>query len=189
MSGGLAGDDEIASGPGTAAAGSRWFAVRTRSRQEKAAAVMLALLGVTHFLPLKTERRQWSDRKQTVSLPLFGGYLFVKIELPGGDKLRVLKIPGVAGFVGNSKGPVPVPDHQIEAVRAVVAAGLDCTVHPLLEEGGRVRVLRGVLAGVEGRLLRMNSSSRLVISIELIHRSLAVTIARSDVEPVEGRAA
>ena len=167
----------------------RWFAVWTRSRQEKAAAGMLDSLGVANYLPLKTELRQWSDRKQPVSVPLFSGYLFVRTDLLGDSKLRVLKVPGIAGFVGTSRGPMPIPDQQLDAVRAVVERGETCEVHPLLEEGDRVRVVRGPLTGVEGSLIRVNSSSRLVISIELIHRSISVSVAREDVQRVETYAA
>jgi transcription termination/antitermination protein NusG len=168
---------------------SQWFAVWTRSRQEKAAAAMLGTLGVENFLPLRSEVRQWSDRKRIVTVPLFSGYLFVRMNRRMDEKLRVLKVPGVAGFVVNSSGPLPVPDQQLEAVRTAVLHGKDLTVHALLEEGDWVRVVRGPLAGVEGRLMRINASSRLVISIQMIHRSLAVTIARNDVQPVSERAA
>jgi transcription termination/antitermination protein NusG len=177
--------DRLASG----ATDSQWFAVWTRSRQEKVAAAMIESLGVANYLPFKTESRQWSDRKQKVTIPLFSGYLFVRMNLLDGSKLSVLKVPGVAGLVGNSSGPLPIPDHQIEAVRAVVTQGMECTVHSLLEEGDVVRVVRGPLAGVEGRLVRTNSESRLVISIEMINRSLAVSISRNDIEPVRGCAA
>jgi transcription antitermination factor NusG len=150
---------------------------------------MIESLGVANYLPLKTESRQWSDRKQKVTTPVFSGYLFVRMQLLDGSKFRVLKVPGVLGFVGNSSGPLPIPDQQIEAVRAVVAQGMECSVHSLLEEGSHVRVVRGALAGVEGRLIRFSSASRLVISIEMIHRSLSVSISRDDVEPVHSCAA
>jgi transcription antitermination factor NusG len=172
----------------------RWFAVWTKSRQEKVAAAMIDSLGVTNYLPLKAELRQWSDRRQTIKVPLFSGYLFVKMNPLSPNKIRILNVPGVAGFVGNSRGPLPIPDHQIEAVRTVVSQGIDCTIHPLtaqplFEEGDLVRVVRGALAGVEGRLVRVNSSSRLVISIEMIHHSIAVSISRGDVELVRSCAA
>jgi transcription termination/antitermination protein NusG len=169
--------------------GTHWFAVWTKSRQEKVAAAMIGSLGVTNFLPLKLESRQWSDRKQTVNVPLFSGYLFVRMNLSDGNKLRVLQVPGVAGFVGNSQGPLPIPEDQIEAVRTVVERRIECTVHPLLEEGDKVRVVRGPLAGMEGRLVRTNSAARLVISISMIHRSLAVHVDRDDVERFEDCAA
>jgi len=168
---------------------SRWYAAWTRSRQEKVAATMLASLGVSHFLPLKSELRQWSDRKQAVSVPLFSGYVFVRMNPTNDNRLQILKTPGIVGLVGNQTGPLSIPDQQIEDIRTVLDKRAECTVLPLLEEGDHVRVVRGALAGVEGRLIRSNSSSRLVISIEMIHRSLAVNVSREDVEPVRQRAA
>jgi transcription antitermination factor NusG len=160
----------------------RWFAVWTRSRQEKTAAAMLQMVGVEHFLPLNTEIRQWSDRRQTVSVPLFSGYLFVRMNPNKDSRLQVLKAPGIAGFVGNSNGPLPIPDQQIEDIRTIVAHRVDCTVIPILKEGDHVRVVRGPLTGIEGRLLQTNSSSRLLISIEMLHKSIAVSLSSQDVE-------
>ncbi len=162
--------------------GLQWFAVWTRSRQEKCAASMLEALGIPHFLPLKTEAHQWSDRKQIVTVPLFSGYLFVRMNLAKHNRLEVLNAPGIAGFVGNQTGPSPIPDQQIEDIRTVLETRVECTVLPLLNEGDRVRVLRGPLAGIEGRLVRSNSTSRLSISIEMIHKSLLVNVSRQDVE-------
>jgi transcription termination/antitermination protein NusG len=170
---------------GSYSSDSQWFAVWTRSRQEKSAATMLAALGVPHFLPLKSEVHQWSDRKQAVTVPLFTGYLFVRIDLAKDSRLRVLNTSGVAGFVGNQSGPSPIPDHQIEDIRTVLETRVECTVIPLLNEGDRVRVLRGPLAGIEGRLVRSNSSSRLSISIETIHKSMLVNVSRNDAELLE----
>ena len=166
-----------------------WFAIWTRSRQEKQVASMLEKLDICHYLPLKQELRQWSDRKQTVSLPLFSGYLFVHMDLQTDSRLQVLKAPGVVGFVGNSAGPLPIPGSQIESIRTVLTQRMACTVLPLLREGDRVRVIRGALEGVEGLMVRTDSATRLVISIDMIHQSLAVTIAREDVELIEKHAA
>lgn len=174
-------DDEI----GNYSRGSQWFAVWTRSRQEKSAATMLATLGVPHFLPLKSEVHQWSDREQTVTVPLFSGYLFVRINLAKDNRLRVLNTSGIAGFVGNHTGPLPIPDHQIEDIRTVLKTRVECTVIPVVNEGDRVRVLRGPLAGIQGRLVRSNSSSRLSISIETLHKSLLINVSRHDVELLE----
>ena len=164
---------------------SRWFAVWTRSRQEKAAASMLQMSNVPYFLPLKTELRQWSDRKQTVSVPLFSGYLFVRIDPSKDSRLRVLNAPGIAGLVGSGAGPWPIPDQQIEDIRTVLTYGAECSVIPILKEGDLVRVVRGPLTGVEGRFLRNNSTARLLISIEMIHMSLAINLTRQDVESLE----
>lgn len=166
-----------------------WFAVWTRSRQEKVAASLLETLGVQHFLPLKSELRQWSDRKQTVTTPLFAGYLFVRMDLAQDGRLQVLKVPGIVGFVGNSVGPLPIPDWQIESIRAILNKRVEYSVLPLLKEGDRVRVVRGALAGAEGKLVRNNSASRLIISVELIHKSLAVSVSPKDVELLDRQVA
>ena len=170
-------------------AGLRWFAIWTRSRQEKAAASTLESLGVSHFLPLRTEIRQWSDRTKAIETPLFGGYLFVRMNLSKDSKLWVLKTPGVVGFVGNSSGPLPIPDEQIENIRTLLSSGLDYSVCPILQEGDRVRVIRGALSGVEGTLLRKNSDAWLVISVEMIKQSITVSVSKYDVEPIAERAA
>ncbi len=163
---------------------SRWFAVWTRSRQEKVVAATFNKLGVHHYLPLKSELRKWSDRKQVVEAPLFSGYLFVNINLLTNSRLQVLKVPGVGALVSNQMGPLPIPDRQIEDIRRLVTAGVECSVQPLLKEGDRVRVVRGALAGIEGTLIRNSSASRLLVSIEMIRQSLSVSISRSDVELV-----
>jgi transcription termination/antitermination protein NusG len=160
-----------------------WYAVSTRSRQEKIAASMLENLEVAHFLPLVEEERQWSDRRQKVTLPLFPGYLFVRIARSSDVQLRVLKVPGIVDFVSNRNGPLAIPRADIENVRAVISQGVGCSPHPFLCVGDRVRVARGPLAGLEGTVTRCGAQSRLVISVEVIQRSISVSVAESDVEP------
>ncbi len=164
------------------AIGIRWYAVWTRSRFEKMAANTLESRGIDHYLPLQVELRQWSDRKQSVEVPLFPSYIFVHVDALSKDKLEVLKTPGVVGFVGSATGPLPIPDHEIESVRKAVLCGANSAPRALLKEGERVRVVRGALAGIEGNLLRFGSKSQLVISIEMIQRSVAVTVSEQDVE-------
>lgn len=163
----------------------QWFAVWTRSRQEKSAAAILSALGVQYFLPLKSEVRQWSDRKQVVTVPLFSGYLFVRLNLSRETRIEVLNASGIAGFVGTQKGPAAIPDWQIDCIHKILDHRSECQVVPLLREGDRVRVLRGPLTGIEGRLVRRNSSTRLSISIEMIHKSLLVNVSRNDIELLE----
>jgi transcription antitermination factor NusG len=163
---------------------SRWFAVWTRSRQEKVVAATLDQLGVDHYLPLKSELHKWSDRKQVVETPLFSGYLFVNINISTNSRLQILKIPGVGALVGNQVGPLPIPNRQIEDIRRLTTVGVDYSVQPLLKEGVRVRVVQGALSGIEGTLIRNSSASRLLVSIEMIRQSLSVSILRSDVEPI-----
>jgi len=169
--------------------GPQWFALRTRSRHEKAAAATLNTLGVRNYLPLRSEVRQWSDRKQVVSVPLFCGYLFVFLN-PGRDStLHMLRTPGVVGLVGNQIGPLAIPEQQIENIRIVLATGVGCYVQPTFEVGDRVRVTRGALVGVEGTLVRTKSGSHLLVSIEMIRQSIAVSVSPYDVELVSERLA
>ena len=148
---------------------------------------MLGNLGVRHYLPLRSELRQWSDRRQEVEVPLFRGYLFVRMNPTKDNRLNVLKVPGVVGLVGNQSGPLPILDKEIEDIRTVLATGIACAVEPSLKEGDRVRVVRGALAGIEGTLVRLNSESRLFISIDMIRQSLVIRISLGDVEHVSPR--
>lgn len=161
-----------------------WFAIWTRSRQEKVVATMFESYGIMCYLPLTSEIHHWSDRKQTVTIPLFKGYLFARLNPARDSRLRILNTPGVAGLVGNQSGPLPVPDYEIENLRTVIAQKVQYSVYPTIPVGTRVRVIRGVLAGVVGTLLRAQADSKLILSVEMIHRSIAVTIHASDVEPL-----
>ena len=162
-----------------------WFAVWTRSRQEKVAASMLEAIGIRHFLPLKTEVHRWSDRDQAVTIPLFRGYLFVQLDPTKDSRLRVLNIPGVAGLVGNQNGPLPIPDKEIDGIRTVLAEKVTYSPYPFFTLGERVRVRHGALAGVEGRLVRSNTDAKLVLSVEMIQQSIAVNVRASDVEGID----
>jgi transcription antitermination factor NusG len=164
-----------------------WYAVVTRSRQEKAAASMLTRVDIPTFLPLITEMHTWSDRKQAVTVPLFSCYLFVQIPAGSELPLRVLRTPGVVRFVGNQQGPLPIPSKEIEDVRAIVSKDLDYSPYPFLTIGKRVRIVDGALKGLEGTLIARGPESKLVVSIELIQRSLAISIYDFAVEPVEAR--
>jgi transcription termination/antitermination protein NusG len=163
----------------------QWYALWTKSRHEKTAASTLSSLGIDLYLPLQSELRQWTDRKQPVEVPLFPGYLFVHLAGFSKRKLDVLKTPGVVGFVGNATGPLPIPDREIESVRKAVLCGAKGSSDALLNEGDRVRVIRGALAGVEGTLLRFGAKFQLVITIEMIQRSVTVTVSEQDVEAVD----
>jgi transcription antitermination factor NusG len=161
-----------------------WYAVSTKSRQEKVVVAMLEYLEVANFLPLIREEHRWSDRKQMIATPLFQGYVFVRIATTSELLLRVLKVPGVVDFVRSRSGPLAIPDGEIEDVRAVLTHGVGCSPYPFLRAGDRVRVVRGALAGIEGTFIRSGSQSKLVISVEMIQRSVAVSVAEADVEAV-----
>jgi transcription antitermination factor NusG len=161
-----------------------WYAVVSRSRHEKVAATALDHKGIVSFLPIVSEVHHWSDRRKLVEVPLFPGYVFVQIPNSAEAQLQVLKTIGVLQFVGNRQGPVPIPDKEIAAVRAVLEENVACSPYPFLQVGQRVRIRGGSLDGIEGILIERDSASKLVISIELIQRSLAVSIYNFDVEAV-----
>ena len=177
---------ELIESENDSANGLHWYAVWSRSRREKMVATALTNTGVTTFLPLVTETHRWSDRRRSVDVPLFPGYVFVQIPNSAEAHLRVLKTSGVVQFVGNRQGAVPIEDKEIKDVRAVLEQKVSCSPYPFLQLGQRVRIRGGSLDGIEGVLIGHDSVAKLVISIELIQRSLAVSIYNFDVEPVGG---
>ena len=166
---------------------SAWWALYTRHQHEKTVAEMLSAKGLEVFLPLYVSRRRWKDRVKVLSLPLFPGYLFVQ----GGPdrRLQVLTTPGVHMILCNGDDPAIIPEAEVQAIRRAVAGSFRIEPHPFLNCGERVRVKRGALEGVEGVLVRKKNMSRLVLSVDLLERSVAVEMDASDVEPVNARSA
>ena len=160
-----------------------WYAVQTRARNEKVISERLQEQGLATFLPLVTEIRRWSDRKKKVELPLFSCYVFVKLVPSNNDeRMRVYRTNGVFRIVSMRGELIPIPDEQIEALRAVVAQQVPWIEHPFLKIGQRVRIRGGSLEGVEGVLLSRNGDRTLIISVDAIQRSLAVRVEGYDVE-------
>ncbi len=164
------------------AEGERWYAVYTRSRHEKVIAQQLIGKGVEHFLPLFESVHRWKDRRTRVSVPLFPGYLFVRIRMT--DRRAVISVPGVVGFVGNSAGPLAIAGCEIEALRLCLAQQARLQPCPYLAIGRKGRVTSGPLADMEGILVRRKGGTRLVLSITLIHRSVEVEVGAEDVVPL-----
>jgi len=160
-----------------------WYALLTRARHEKIVAHRLRESGVTVFLPLVSEIRHWSDRKKVVEFPLFSCYVFAKLFPTGEGRLAALRIEGVYSLVGAQGQGTPIPDGQIDAVRKVMTERLPCRSHTFLKIGQRVRIRSGALNGVEGILVSRSGESTLIVSIDVIQRSLAVHIEGYDVEP------
>ena len=159
-----------------------WYALQTRARHERIVAERLETRGVHTFLPTVTEVHRWSDRKKKVEVPIFSCYLFARLAPTKLDRLRVLCVEGVFSFVGRRGEGLPIPDAQIEAVRAVVESQLPCSSHPFLKIGQRVRIRSGSLDGLEGILISRNGDSTLVISVDAIQRSLALRVDGYQVE-------
>jgi transcription antitermination factor NusG len=161
-----------------------WFAVQTKPRHEKKATTELQEKGIGAFLPLRSEKRQWSDRQRVVELPLFPQYVFVRITPSPNARVAVLRTNGIANFVGMRGMGMAIPDGQIERIQTVVAQGISVRPHSFLNVGKRVRIRGGALDGLQGILTAVNGDRTLVVSVELIQRSLAVRIAGFTVEPV-----
>lgn len=158
-----------------------WFAAYTCAQHEKRVAEQLTEREVEHFLPLYASVRRWRDRRVRLDLPLFPGYVFVRLALR--DRLRVLQVPSVVRLVSFGGLPAPLPDEQVEILRAGLADALHAEPHPFLAVGRRVRIVHGPLAGLEGVLQRKKSNFRFVLSVELIQRSIAVDVDAADVVP------
>jgi transcription antitermination factor NusG len=162
----------------------RWFAVQTRSRHEKRANAELQEKGIQSFLPLFAEKHKWSDRQRVVDVPLFPQYLFVRIAASSDERISVLRTNGVVALVGTKGSGIAIPDAQIERIQRVIEQKVPYNPHLYLNVGKRIRIRGGALDGLEGILTAVNGDQTLVVSVELIQRSLAVRITGFDIEPV-----
>jgi transcription antitermination factor NusG len=160
-----------------------WFAVRVKSNREKIVASIAQNKAFNVLLPLYHCRRRWSDRFMSVELPLFPGYVFCQVN--PANRMPILTIPGVLHFVGVGKIPMPIDDWEIGAIRTAVRSGLGVEPWPFLEVGQRVRLDHGPLAGLEGFLVEAHKKNRIVVSVTLLQRSVAVEIERDWVTPLE----
>jgi len=159
-----------------------WYAAYTRAQHEKSVAAELGMRDVEHFLPLYSSVRRWKDRRVSLDLPLFPGYVFVRLALR--DRLRVLQIPSVVRLVGFNGQPTALPDTEMEIMQSGLSQGTRAEPHPFLTVGRRVRITAGPFAGLEGVLKRKKSNLRVVVSLELIQRSVAVDVDAADVQGV-----
>jgi len=164
-----------------------WYAVQTRSNFEKRIDRELGEKGIRSYFPCYEEVHQWKDRKRVVQVPLFPGYVFVRITDCPEERLSVRKTPGAVRILGQQGSIEPVPDCEIDAIQTVLHSKLPLLANPFLREGALVRVRRGPLEGVEGVLSRVKNQMRLVMSVALLCRSVAVEVDANDVEALPGR--
>ncbi len=164
-----------------------WYALYTRHQHEKAVANALSTKGFEVFLPFYEVRHQWKDRTKRLQLPLFPSYIFLRSSQS--RRVEVLRTPGVYQFVGFGGMPSTIPVEEIEAVRRAVNSSFQVEPYPFLECGDRVRVKYGPFAGIEGILVRKKNLCRLVLSVELLSRSVAVEMDMSKVERLSSSAA
>jgi transcription antitermination factor NusG len=163
---------------------SNWYAIHTRPRHEKWIAHQLQEKRVFTFLPLLQQIHQWSDRRSKVEAPLFSCYVFVRIAQAAEERLKVLRTPGVHGFVGSERQGTPIPDDQVENLRTAVRDKIPCALHPFVSAGKRVRIRGGSLDGVEGILMRQGGEQSVVLSVELLRRSISIRVEGYAIELV-----
>ena len=163
----------------------QWYAVQTRPRHEKRVAEQLRAKYVETFLPVHRCRHKWRNGVLAdLELPLFPGYLFA--HAPGSERIRLLQLPGIVGLAASASHPTAVPDDDIDALRKITVS-LRAEPHPFLNVGDRVRIVAGPLAGLEGILMRRKLAMRVILSIQIIMRSIAVEVSEFDIEPVGHR--
>jgi|SRR5215472_3142827 len=158
-----------------------WYALYTCPRHEKRVAELIERRRFSCFLPLYRSVRQWKDRRKELELALFPGYVFVQIALE--ERVRILEVPGAVRLVSFSGKPVALSATEVETLRYRLARAARAEPHSYLRAGCRVRVRRGVLEGLEGIMIRKKEQYRVVFSIDLIMRSVAVEVDQADLEP------
>jgi transcription antitermination factor NusG len=159
-----------------------WFALQVRTRWENSTALLLAGKGYQTLLPTYQVKRQWGRRVKQVDAPLFPGYVFCRFDAQ--KRLPIVVTPGVITVVGRGRLPVPVDDTEIAAIQTVVSSGLQAEPWPYLEVGQKVRIDSDALEGLEGILINFKGNDRIVVSVSLLRRSVALEIDRSCVKAV-----
>src|ERR1700745_3641763 len=153
-----------------------WFAILVKTGREKTANLLLENAGYECFLPVNRSTRRWSDRTKLVDVPLFPGYFFCRMN--PSNRLPVLMTPGVIQIVGVGKTPIPVEEEEIAAIQRVGKSGLSTMPWPYIEIGHMARIEEGPLRGLTGIVVKIKSGMKLVLSVSLLQRSVAVEIDR-----------
>ena len=163
--------------------GAQWYSIRTRYRFERKVTAQLQNKGMQTFLPLLEEFHRWSDRRQSVYVPLFSGYTFVRFELSAGLRMDLLHTEGVIGLISFGGEATPIPAKQIDDLQKLLSGKIPCSLHAFLKLGQHVRIRGGCLDGLEG-ILEQQGDKNLVISIESIQRAVAITIEGYELEMI-----
>ena len=160
-----------------------WYVIYVRSKHEKNVHLALLDKGIDASLPMMTVVRKWSDRKKKMQIPLFRGYVFVKIDV-NIDNLNVLQTAGVVKFIGIRNKPSRIPDEQIHWMHMLVAESDTVRAEKEIPVGQRVRVMIGPFKGIKGVVRRVGSRSRLVVLIESIMQAISIDIKPEHLEKI-----
>jgi transcription antitermination factor NusG len=168
---------------GMGLSGVNWFALQVRTRWESSVKLFLSSKGYETFLPTYKVRKRWSTFSKEVSAPLFPGYVFCQFDPQ--NRLPVLVTPGVISVVGRGRIPLPVEEAEIISIQNAISSGVRAEPWPYLEVGQRVRIEGDALEGLEGILIHLKGSQRIIVSVSLLRRSVALEIDRSHVRVVD----
>jgi len=162
-----------------------WYAVQTGYRCEQRVVKGLTTKGLETYLPLLSETHQWKDRRKLVDVPAFSGYLFVHCEPSLRNRVKVLETHGVLRLLGGNHTPNPVDNTEIASLRRALLSGASCDRCDTLAPGALVKVKRGPLTGVQGRLVRIKNRFRLVVAISVFSQAISTELGLNDVEAVQ----
>jgi transcriptional antiterminator NusG len=160
-----------------------WFAVQVVPQHEKKVALSLQQKGYEQFLPEVEARTNWSDRKKILARPLIPGYVFLRTTR--GLMGAVLRTPSVYRIVSFGGCPFPAKDEEIAVLRKLVTSGRPVRPVPYLALGQKVQVKEGPLAGLTGIIVRLKNVTRVIVSVELIMRSVAIDVASSEIDLIQ----
>jgi transcription antitermination factor NusG len=159
-----------------------WYSVQTGYRSEARVARDLMMKGFETYLPLLREEHQWKDRRKTMDVPAFSGYLFVRYVPSVRNRVKVLETSGVVRLLGGNHTPSPISDLEIEDLQRTLVSGVDCQRCDALVPGSRVRVTRGPLSGVQGTLVRIKNGFRIVVAVSVFAQAISAELGLNDVE-------
>jgi transcription elongation factor/antiterminator RfaH len=159
-----------------------WYVLHTKSRHENVVNDGLARKSVEVYLPKITVPSKRRDRKKTIRVPLFPGYVFVKTDLHPHTHLEIVKVAGAVRFIGNKQGPLPLPEETVASLKIMVTSERDITTGNNLKRGDRVMVIHGPLAGVIGTFVRYGGRGRIVVNVEALGQYAGVEVSEDDIE-------
>jgi transcription antitermination factor NusG len=172
--------------PYEAPVGKEWYALYVQVNHEREVVKRLEQRQVGCFLPTMETWSKRRDRRKRIQLPMFPGYVFVHVLLDSSANLTIVKTPGALSLVHNSDGPLSIPSYQVENLQTMVCSAQPLQVHAYLKEGELVHVVRGPLSGCIGILSRIDPrKGRLIVSVDIIKKSVSVELDLEDVEPVK----
>jgi transcription antitermination factor NusG len=156
-----------------------WYAIQVKFNHEMWVASVLQSKGYETFVPVYKSKRLWADRLKVLDRPLFPSYAFCRFDPE--IKYTIVSTPNVTRIVGFGKNPVPVDTAEIDSLKIAMISGHSCVPHPVLEIGQKVRVVDGPLTGVKGIMLAEARKKRIVISVALVQKAVAVEVDANSV--------